>query len=306
MELRFSGATDTGRVRSENQDAIFVPPRPAPRGRPTFFILADGMGGASGGAVASRTAVEVVRRELERTSARPPWDRALAAAARRAAQAIADKASRDPALRGMGTTLVVLALEDAMALVASLGDSRCYLLRAGRLHQITADHSLVAEQVRDGSLTPDQARGHQLRNVLTKALGAIPDAAPDVFSIRVRGGDRFLLCSDGLHGVVGERDIAQALAAPQPEARQVAALVELAKRAGGPDNISAIVVRVADAAGEAGADGPDTPVGAAVTITKLPPPAAAPPRARWLWAAAGLAAALILAAAGYFLADGGP
>lgn len=299
MDLSFSGATDIGCVRSENQDSIFVPPGPATDGRPTYFVLADGMGGMNGGSIASQTAVEVVRQEMDKYAPSSPLDQAVSESVRLASLAIAEKADAQAALRGMGTTLVVLALDGGKGLVANVGDSRCYLFREGELYQVTEDHSLVAERVRDGSLTPEQARTHHMRNVLTKAVGAIREVLPDLFPIRLRNGDRFLMCSDGLHGPVTDAEMHKVLASAQTEEQQVAKLIEMAKKAGAPDNVSAIVVRVGGLP-DRGLGGAEEDTDTENLTTKLPQRGKGAYRSPIVWAAVALLAAFV-AAAIYFL-----
>lgn len=243
MKIAFAGASDVGRVREENQDTIFVPGDPPAGGTPALFFLADGMGGSKGGGIASQTAIAVLR-EYFANGPNGDLPKALNDGVQKASMAIYQKSEEETQLRGMGTTIVALAVRDGLAVVANVGDSRAYIFRGGRLRQITEDHSLVAQQVREGVLTPQEAKTSPMRNLITKAAGAIPDVEPDVFHEHLEDGDILLMCSDGLHGPVEDVQIAKVLSSRQPLADQVRELLKLANKAGGPDNISVILVRV--------------------------------------------------------------
>lgn len=242
MKIAFAGASDVGRVREENQDSIFVPNELPAEGNPALFFLADGMGGRKGGSIASQTAVTVLQ---EYFSSEPAADlsKALKDGVQKASLAIFHKSEEETQLRGMGTTVVALAVQDGQAVVANVGDSRAYIFRGGRLRQITEDHSLVAQQVRDGLLTPKEAKSSPMRNLITKAAGAIPDVEPDVFQERLETGDILLMCSDGLHGPVDDGQIIKVLSSRSSLDEQVQDLIKRANKAGGPDNISVILVR---------------------------------------------------------------
>ncbi len=242
--LGWAGQSDVGCVRGENQDAIRLPaPGWGGPGLP-LFILADGMGGMNGGSIASGLAVETALASFAAEQARGA-QAALGRAFGQASQAILRRALQEPELAGMGTTLVALTVEDGQAVIANVGDSRCYRFRQGLLEQISLDHSLVQEQVRLGAITPEQAKTHHLRNVLTRAVGVREEADPDIFRERLRVGDLFLLCSDGLHGFVEETEIAGLLSRGGGEEAQAVGLIEAARRAGAPDNVSVVLVRVA-------------------------------------------------------------
>lgn len=243
MKLAFAGASDVGRVREENQDSIFVPDDLPTEGNPALFFLADGMGGRKGGSIASQTAIAVLREYFTNGPA-AELPTALNEGVQKASMAIFQKSEEETQLRGMGTTIVALAVQNGQAVVANVGDSRAYLFRGGRLRQITEDHSLVAQQVREGVLSPQEAKTSPMRNLITKAAGAIPDVEPDVFREHLEEGDILLMCSDGLHGPVEDAQIAKVLSSRQPLAEQVQELLKRANKAGGPDNISVILVRV--------------------------------------------------------------
>lgn len=237
-ELRWGSATDTGVVRTNNEDSLLV--------AEPLFAVADGMGGHAGGEVASTVAVEALRVAF----AGDQTVDGLVAAVRQANAAVLERASAEIQLRGMGTTLTALALvtEDGEARLAlvNVGDSRAYLLQQGELSRLTEDHSLVEELVREGQMSPEEAATHPQRHVVTRALGMGPGVEPDVWQILPVKGDRILLCSDGLPNEVAEDDIAATLR-HEPDANHAAEeLVRLARQHGGADNITVVVVDVAD------------------------------------------------------------
>jgi PPM family protein phosphatase len=231
------GATDAGKVRANNEDALLVGD-----GRDeTLFVVADGIGGFEAGEVASRIAVDVLK-ELEPGAS---FEAAISEANRR----ILAAGRGDERLSGMGTTIVALRFggtrERPVAEIAHVGDSRAYLLRGGALKPVTEDHSLVAELVRSGDLTRDQAAEHPQKNLITRALGADEEVEVDTAVVPVEAGDRFLLCSDGLSDMVQENRIGEILAdAPGDPEKPARRLVSAALDAGGADNVTVIVVDV--------------------------------------------------------------
>ncbi|MGC8876476.1 PP2C family serine/threonine-protein phosphatase [Thermus sp.] len=233
--LVFAERTHPGLKRSKNEDAVghLLTPWGG------VFVVADGMGGHRTGEVAARLAVESILGHFHEAE---PSPKALLEAFERANARIHQEAQR-PENRGMGTTATCLLLDLPYALVAHVGDSRAYLLRGEEFSLLTEDHSWVAERVRQGLLTVEEARTHRWRNVITNALGSFPQARVDLLGLKLSPGDTFLLCSDGLSGVLEDRTLKEALKnfPPEEAARR---LVELANEWGGPDNISAIVVRV--------------------------------------------------------------
>lgn len=242
-------ATDVGCVRAANQDRAIV--------EPAFCAVADGMGGHQGGEVAAQIAIETLRSALAGTEA---TGEKVRQAVRQANQAVWERSLADEQLRGMGTTLTVLALVgaegDERLALANVGDSRAYLWRAGVLSQVTADHSLVQDLVRAGRITESQAAEHPGRHILTRALGVDSDVDVDLWNFQPMNADRFLLCSDGLVNEVDDERIAQLLG-QHPEARQATeALVEAAKANGGNDNITVVIVDVESGAGAPGAGAP--------------------------------------------------
>jgi PPM family protein phosphatase len=230
--------TDTGRQRSENEDALFV--------RAPIFVVADGMGGAQAGEVASKAAAEAFDRDLPDAPPGPLLRETIEAANRQ----IHQLASTDPSRAGMGTTITA-AIVDAgneEVGIGHVGDSRAYRLRAGRLERLTRDHSLVEEMRRKGQITDEQAEEHPQRSIITRALGPEPEVEVDVQTVPAAPGDVFLLCSDGLTTMVDEERIAAVLAAAGSMREAVRTLVDEANGAGGRDNITALAFRLEDAA----------------------------------------------------------
>src|SRR5437588_2157678 len=236
-ELRAGGATDTGLVRDHNEDNYLTDEG--------LFAVADGVGGHKAGEVASQTAVDTLQREF-----REPTTDGLVDAVKTANRTVWDLAESNPDQRGMGTTLTAVALvnedgEERLAVV-NVGDSRAYLLQQGELEQLTEDHSLVEQLVREGQLTPEEAMVHPRRSIITRALGLDPDVEVDSWELTPYKGDRLLLCSDGLTNEVSDEQIASMLRTvsdPEEAARQ---LVQEARDHGGSDNITCVVVDVVD------------------------------------------------------------
>ncbi len=227
--------THPGRKRTTNQDAVGQ--KLSERGG--VFVVADGMGGHRTGELASKLAVKNI---LEVTEEDTPSPTLLLEAFEEANDAIY-MAGQRPESRGMGTTATALALDLPYAIIAHVGDSRAYLLRDGVLTQLTQDHSWVAERLRQGLLTPTEARNHRWRNVITNALGSFPEARVDLIGLKVQPGDRFLVCSDGLSGVLEDAVLQEVLESMPPE-EAAERLVKLANEWGGPDNISVVAVAV--------------------------------------------------------------
>jgi protein phosphatase len=231
--------TDVGRRRPSNQD-VFGGRLVASGAR--LMIVADGMGGHAGGATASRLAVEAVETALEDSSEAP--GEALRAAMEAANARVYEQAANDVSLRGMGTTGVAMLFHpDGTAWLANVGDSRAYRLRDGQFEQLSLDHSLVAEMERRGLITAEEAKHHPRRNEVLRSIGVAPEVSIDISQVELRAGDRYLLCSDGLTGVVSDARIATLLAAPTltDAARQ---LVDAANAGGGPDNITVQIARI--------------------------------------------------------------
>ncbi len=230
--------TDTGRQRSANEDSFFV--------RAPIFVVADGMGGAQAGEVASKAAADAFDVDLPEG----PPEQVLRETILAANRTIHELARADPSRAGMGTTLTA-AIVDAVGeevAIGHVGDSRAYRLRAGKLEQLTRDHSLVEEMRRKGQITDAQAEDHPQRSIITRALGPEPEVEPDLQTVSAAAGDVFLICSDGLTTMLGEEQIAKLLAGATSMSAAVRALVDEANRAGGRDNITALAFRLEDAA----------------------------------------------------------
>ena len=261
--------SDVGRQRQGNEDSLFV--------RSPLFVVADGMGGAQAGEVASQMAVGAF---ADGISGRSPAD-ALVRTIRDANRRIHERSLSDRQTAGMGTTLTAACLTDGDEVaVAHVGDSRCYLLRDGDLIRLTRDHSLVGELVARGKLTEEQAETHPQRSVITRALGSEADVDVDVDVYAARDGDLFLVCSDGLTSMVSESRIKELLDAPGDLDARGRSLIAAANRAGGRDNITVILFRLGDvdghAPGLAGAGSAPEPETAAGATTTMPAVSADP------------------------------
>ncbi|MDR0501566.1 MAG: Stp1/IreP family PP2C-type Ser/Thr phosphatase [Coriobacteriales bacterium] len=224
--------TDVGCVREHNEDAALV--------AMPLFAVADGMGGHAAGEVASEIAISTLDKQAPRTANRE----ALRCAMQNANQAIINAVLNGIGRPGMGTTMTALVVDGDRALIAQVGDSRAYLLRNNVLRQITADHSLVAELVAVGEITPEEAAIHPNRSVITRALGSEEDTQIDIFCIELLCKDRLLLCSDGLSGMVSDARIAELLNSQYDAQQTTDALILEARSMGGLDNITAIVVDI--------------------------------------------------------------
>lgn len=253
VEIVSGGVTDVGRVRTNNEDSFrILEPQ-------NLFILSDGMGGEAHGEVASALAVETIAnycldaKEDSDVTLAGVTPQAVSSATRRLQNAvnqanfrIYESAQKNADQRGMGATLTAAWLNGNRLSIAHVGDSRAYLLRAGNLQQLTSDHSLVAEQVRRGLLTPQQAEESEMQSVLLRALGAHPEVEVDVDETELFPRDVLLLCSDGLTRMVTEPEIAGTLQAETDPASAAKKLVELANERGGLDNVTVIVAKVVD------------------------------------------------------------
>ena len=244
MALRIieqAGRTDVGRQRSANEDSLVV--------RPPLFAVADGMGGAKAGEVASAVAVDAVEEARESSE---PTEAQLASIVRDANRRIYDLAVADESRRGMGTTLTLAKVHGDEVSLAHVGDSRAYRLRGGELEQLTRDHSLVAELERSGQITPEAAEHHPQRSIITRALGPEPDVEVDTYTLAGREGDLFLICSDGLTSMISDDEVASILRSAGSLDEAADELIRAANQSGGKDNITVILFRLGE--GEA-ADG---------------------------------------------------
>lgn len=257
MRARVAAATDIGHVRDQNEDRYLV--------AGPVVAVADGMGGHLGGEVAAELAVQV----LERLTAQGRGS--LAERVREANRVVFERAMLDRAVAGMGTTFTAVELAGDRAHLAHVGDSRAYLFRGGALTRLTEDHTLVQRMVQEGELTPAEAERHPHRNILTRVVGVEPEVQVDEGDIELRPGDRLLLCSDGLTGMLPDDRIATILREePDPQAA-VARLVAEANAAGGVDNVTVVLVDLVE-----GDDGPNPPTGGAPDPTTLVGPAGVP------------------------------
>jgi len=249
-ELKFGAQSDTGCVRENNEDSFRVAPEL------NLFVLSDGMGGLEAGEVASRMAVDAVLEHCRQAEADPDLPlvgesredvssdtNRLASAIRVANESIYRVAQQGVGHRGMGATIIAVKCTDHRMSVAHVGDSRIYQLRGGKLEQLTNDHSFVAEQVRNGRMTQEEANSSTMQNVLVRALGIDPTVDMDLGEVSLLEGDTVLLCSDGLTRELSDAQIAAVLGERRDASAAAQGLVDLAKQAGGGDNVTVIVLR---------------------------------------------------------------
>jgi len=244
--------TDTGRQRRDNEDNAYA--------RAPVFVVADGMGGAQAGEVASRIAIEAFERGLPEAGS--PEER-LSTLVREANHQIYERSRADRQRAGMGTTLTAAYVDDAHVAIAHVGDSRAYLFRDGTLQRLTQDHSLVDELVRRGKLTEEQAAEHPQRSIITRALGPEPDVEVDTWTYPARAGDVVLLCSDGLTSMISEQAVREVLAAHSNLDEAADALINEANEAGGRDNITVVLFRLEEIGDGEGVTDQETIVGMA-------------------------------------------
>jgi PPM family protein phosphatase len=276
-----AGRSDVGRQRSANEDSLVV--------QPPFFAVADGMGGARAGEVASAIAAEAFEGAAESGEAA---EAQLTRIVRDANRRIYEIAVSDESRRGMGTTLTAAKIHGDDVSLGHVGDSRAYLLRDGELEQLTRDHSLVAELERSGQITPEAAEHHPQRSIITRALGPEPDVEVDTYTVPGHDGDVFLICSDGLTSMISDEEVAAILRSADSLDDAADQLVRAANQSGGKDNITVILFRLAR--GEGGEPAPlppedetiagqvsvaDVQAAAASSPATAPPPPAASPKA---------------------------
>lgn len=234
----FGSRTDVGLVRDHNEDSLIV--------SPPLFAVADGMGGHEAGEVASEIAINT----LAQLAPEHPDGEALAYAIEEANREIIRASFDGRGREGMGTTMTAAMLEGERLVLAQVGDSRAYLLHQGRMQQLTRDHSLMADMIEAGKITPEQARVHPQRSVITRALGSDPNTTADIYEINVQAGDRLLLCSDGLYSMIPDKQIESVLKRTNDPQLCAAQLVNDAIGAGGHDNITVVVADVSGFAAE--------------------------------------------------------
>ena len=250
MEIQAVGLTHVGRQRQHNEDSYLV------EGDARLFLVADGMGGHAAGEIASRIAVDSISEFILHTKEDDgTWPHAydehfkrstnrLMAAVRLANTRVLEAMRKDARLRGMGTTVVACMADEDIMSFAHVGDSRAYLIRDRQLSRITNDHSWVFEQVQAGMLTEAEAEKHPLRNVITRALGGALQVTPDASEITLQPGDVFLLCSDGLTGMVPEEEILRLVTESNGDLHKACQqLIDAANERGGLDNVTAILVK---------------------------------------------------------------
>ncbi len=269
MQIDYAAITHPGRIRKNNEDAYLLSAldgdepvineggRGFEVGDAGFLAaVADGMGGAASGEIASREGLAAMNLHLylhwgRHAGPEGPERRilsALAGAAQEASRSVLRYADSERASRGMGSTLTTLLVWSRWAYIAQVGDSRAYLFRQGALHQLTTDQTLIHELITQGALTPEEAKTHPQRNMITQALGSTHPLRIPVSKLELRRGDRILCCSDGLHGEVPDERIAEILAEPLPPRRLLEALVDAANAHGGRDNITGVLLVLDDPA----------------------------------------------------------
>ncbi len=256
--------TDTGRARSANEDSYFA--------RSPLFAIADGMGGAQAGEVASTVAVEVLEQGLPTDGG--SVEERLARRVSEANARINDLSRSDQELAGMGTTLTAVHVGEDEITIAHVGDSRLYRLRDGVLERLTEDHTLVEELVRQGKLTPEEAGAHPQRSIITRALGPELGVRPDTHTFPARAGDVYLICSDGLTSMVAEDHVARLVAGDRPLTDVARALVDAANAAGGRDNITVVLFRLEEVPTAAAAPA-EQPTSTGEAVADVAPAAAA-------------------------------
>ncbi len=228
----WAALSDIGRVRTHNEDSVLA--------QPPLYVVADGLGGHEAGEVASAIAVETLRDNAPRRADA----NALARAVRTANTAVIRAAKEGIGRSGMGTTMTAALVDGGHLVLAHVGDSRAYLLHGSELQQLTDDHSMVADMMRRGQLSEADARVHPNRSVITRALGTDPNMVADTYEVHAAAGDRLLLCSDGLSGMLTNERIAEILGAYTDPSTAASALIDAANEAGGQDNISVVVVDI--------------------------------------------------------------
>lgn len=244
MDYKVGFATDVGRKRNQNQDSGAALPDLG------LFIVADGMGGHQGGETASSTSVEVIANHIRKACKSSKWDpkRVLVDAIEAANAVIFHRASEEPKLQGMGTTTTALLFKNNQLTIGHVGDSRCYFTRPNALWQATRDHSLVQEKLRAGLITRDEVKTDRMKNVITRSVGFEPRVNVEIYQMEVQSGDCFLICSDGLSGLVEDQQLLEILQKDLYEKGDIQEtvndLVAAANENGGDDNITTLIVQL--------------------------------------------------------------
>jgi len=250
FEVEAVGRTDVGQRRDHNEDSFLVD------GGLGLYIVADGMGGHAGGGTASRLAVETIQTSVRKAREKEPGlfgaptgveESPLPDVLREAVEAactrIFETAQGDPELAGMGTTVTAALLDGRTAFIAHVGDSRCYLLRGGRIYQVSEDHSLVNEQLKAGAISVDEAKHSRFKNIITRSVGFEQQVQVDLLGVELEPNDVLLLCCDGLSNLVDDAEILQVVG-ESPLDETPSRLIEVANERGGDDNITVVLVRV--------------------------------------------------------------
>ena len=238
--MKVFSATDIGQKRHMNQDFIFTSEESVGN-LPNLFVVADGMGGHNAGDFASRYGVSVLVETVRKDKNFNPV-KVMRNAIEAANREVFSQSRNDPSMAGMGTTMVVCTVVGGYAYIANVGDSRLYLAGSDSMTQITQDHSLIAEMVRLGELTPEEGRNHPDKNIITRAVGTNEDVKIDFFDVKLDTGDQILMCSDGLSNMVEDQRIFEILKGEDTEADKAQVLVDEANANGGRDNIAVSVV----------------------------------------------------------------
>jgi PPM family protein phosphatase len=251
MKIIARGVTDVGQKRDHNEDSYLIEEELG------LFVVADGMGGHAGGGTASKIAVDTIAREVKKSRdkapgsftaktslAESPLKDILREAVEAACYGIFHAAQDDTRLSGMGTTVTAVLMNGAHAFFAHVGDSRCYLIRRGRIYQVSEDHSLVNEQLKAGVITPDEARNSRFKNIITRSVGFEEDVLVDMMGLSCEPKDRFVICCDGLSNLVEDHEMLKLVSEAGLDGGP-GKLVELANERGGDDNITVIVVEIA-------------------------------------------------------------
>ena len=238
--MKVFSATDIGQKRHMNQDFIFTSEESVGN-LPNLFVVADGMGGHNAGDFASRYGVSVLVESVRRDKNFNPV-KVMRNAIEAANREVFSQSRNDPSMAGMGTTMVVCTVVGGYAYIANVGDSRLYLAGSESMTQITQDHSLIAEMVRLGELTPEEGRNHPDKNIITRAVGTNEEVKIDFFDVKLETGDQILMCSDGLSNMVEDQRIFEILKGEDTKADKAQVLVDEANANGGRDNIAVIVV----------------------------------------------------------------
>lgn len=244
MRFKVGCASDVGRKRSQNQDNVKCSPELG------LFIVADGMGGHRGGETASAMVIEIVPELVRHAQQAPNWSpkTVISESIASASNSIHERATQDPSLQGMGTTTVAMLIKENVLTIGHVGDSRCYILRPGAIWQATRDHSLVQEKLRAGLISRAELKTDRMKNVITRSVGFESDVNVETYEMSIQVGDVFLLCSDGLSGMVDDQQILELMDGGRAQGQDIQTIVQhmidAANQNGGEDNVSTIVVEV--------------------------------------------------------------